>query len=101
MSEQMNEYRLGSCSLMYTPGMMQFWINGYRTQPEIAFWQVSMGFSMLPAALIADVLSERCPYEVDGDTVVIKWAKPLGEFRDYVTDKRQLTHQEIADESGN
>ena len=76
-------YRLASAPLFHTPGMFRYWINGYRTDPEIAFWQVALGFAELPAALIADVLSERCPYVVEGETVVIKWSEPMGEFKDY------------------
>lgn len=82
MSEA-REYRLGSSPFIHTPGMLRYWVNGYRTTPEITFWQVAMGFSTLPAALIADVLSGRCPYTVEGDTVVINWSEPMGEFKDY------------------
>jgi len=81
--EKVNVYRLSSCPMIHTPGIFKYWINGYRTTPEFSFWHAAMGFPMLPAALIADVLSERCPYKVEGDVVVIEWSKPMGEFTEY------------------
>lgn len=83
-------YRLASAQLIYTPGMLRYWKHWYPTNPNKMFWQMAMGFSMLPAALIADVLSGRCPYEVVDEAVVIKWAEPMGEWKDYHNDPEEV-----------
>jgi hypothetical protein len=80
-------YNLRSSGLIHTPGMIRYWMSGYPVDPRRMYWQMAMAFPALPAALIADVLSCRCPFTVEGaelDTVVIKWTEPLGEFEDYL-----------------
>jgi len=70
--------------------MLQYWKYWYPTDSHKMFWQMAMGFSTLPAALIADVLSGRCPYEVVGDKVIIEWAEPMGEWKDYHDDSHEV-----------
>ena len=80
-------YNLRSSELIHTPGMVRYWMSGYATEPKRMYWQMALAFPSLPAALIADVLSCRCPITVEGealDTVVIKWAEPMGEYTEYV-----------------
>lgn len=68
--------------MFHAPGMIPFYINLYRTQPELAFWTLVTGYPSFPACFFKDLLTGRIPYVIEGDTVVCKdWVQgPLSNY---------------------
>ncbi len=68
----MATYRLGSSPIIATPGIIAWAINGYAFEadrPNI-LKVITEGFPSVPADAIEQLLSEKVPFTVEGETVV-------------------------------
>ena len=68
----METYRLASSSIVHTPGVIAWAINGYAFEadrPQL-LKTVSATFSQVPVEAIEQLLSATVPYSVEGETVV-------------------------------
>ena len=68
----MSEYRLGSSSLVHTPGIITWAMNGYHFEedrPEI-FQIISKTWPGIPADAIEALLIKRVPFTLEGETLV-------------------------------
>ncbi len=88
---ELKVYSLKSAGMFDAPGMMEYFKQGFKSEPHRFFWLVAMAYSTLPALLIMDLLSGRCPYAVDQHkNVVIEWSGPMGEWKDYYNDPEKV-----------
>ena len=69
------QYRLESDNMCYAPGIIDWAINGYKFQQDrkrmlnvILAWKI-------PTQVAKDLLSEKIPYTIEGNTVVVKVEK--------------------------
>lgn len=68
----MTEYRLGSSSLVHTPGLVAWAINGYYfadDRPKLLN-SMCLSFPTVPHTAIEQLLSKSVPYTVEDETVV-------------------------------
>lgn len=84
----MTEYRLGSSSLVHTPGLVAWGQNAYRfPKDRDSVLNVFTGtWDSVPAAAFDQLLSQKVCHEVEGETVV---------FRAYIpTDPKEISEEE-------
>jgi hypothetical protein len=67
----MTEYRLGSTSMIHTPGLLGFLQGLYVTDPIVAKRIMRTGFAKLPKRVISGLLSKTITYKVDNETVIV------------------------------
>ena len=85
MATELKQYRLQSNEMLYTPGLLAWWKNMFRTDPRRAFWHVALAYSTLPATLIHDLLDGTLAYTVnDKGTVAFAWGEPMKETLAYM-----------------
>lgn len=68
----MTTYRLGSSSMVHTPGVIAWAINGYAFEddrPQL-LKTVCATFATVPKAAVHQLLSKEIPFTVEGETVV-------------------------------
>ena len=68
----MATYRLGSSSLIHTPDIIAWAINGYAFPRDRArmVQVIAATFPTVPAQVIEQLLSKAVPYTVESETVV-------------------------------
>ncbi len=68
----MADYRLGSSSLVHTPGLIAWAINGYHFEedrPQLLAI-IAGTFPSVPRAVLERVLSRKLDYRVEGQSVI-------------------------------
>ena len=68
----MAEYRLGSSSLVHTPGLIAWAINGYHFEedrPQL-LGVIAATYPDVPREALEQLLLRKIDYRVDGETVV-------------------------------
>lgn len=72
----MAEYRLGSSTAVYTPGIIAWAINGYAFERDRATMLkvITEAFPGLPVSAARQLLSKAIPYTIEGETVVFSVA---------------------------
>lgn len=68
---------LSSSRLVYTPGMIDYWRVGYRTQPRLMVQMLNATYSGLPRGLAKALLSRDKTLSVEevGEDVRIGWPR--------------------------
>lgn len=67
------EYRLGSSSLVHTPGLIAWAINGFHFEEdrETLLNIIAGTFPTVPRAALEQVLLRKADYRVEGETVIL------------------------------
>lgn len=68
----MADYRLGSSSLVHTPGLIAWAINGYHFEEDRSqlLAVIAGTFPTVPRAALEQVLLRKADYRVEGETVI-------------------------------
>lgn len=71
MTAQPTEYRLGSASMIYAPGIIAWAINGakFKRDRKAMVNVIVQGWGIPEAAALA-LLTEKVPHKVEGDVVI-------------------------------
>ena len=75
----MAEYRLGSSSLVHTPGLIAWAINGYHFEedrPQLLD-VIAATYPGVPREALEQVLLRKIDYRVEGETVVFAVERPV------------------------
>jgi hypothetical protein len=66
-------YRLQSTSFCHAPGIIRWAINGYKfKRDQKVILDVLSAWETLPQSVAEQLLEEKIPFTVDGDTVIVE-----------------------------
>lgn len=68
------QFRLSSAPMVYTPGVLKWAINGYKTPQDRKNVRavIVAGWPSLPANVVDGLLTESIPFVVEGEDVVFE-----------------------------